>query len=181
MKGTSGLAAGKPVRYNFKVVLAGPWGVGKTSLVRKFVEKKFEQDYLPTIGASVMIKEVTLTVRGQDLNAHLSIWDIAAEDAFKVMRATFYGGARGALVVADLSRPQSFAAVPGWAVELRGHLPQIPIVFLANKCDLKYTIDEGYIEEIGKQVGALKTFKTSALSGANVQEAFHFLAENMIK
>ncbi len=136
---------------------------------------------MPTIGASVMIKEVTLTVRGQDLNLHLSIWDIAAEEAFRMMRSTFYGGARGALVVADLSRLQSFEEVPGWAGELRAHLPWIPIIFLANKCDLKYCIDESYIQEIGTQVDALKTFKTSALSGVNVQEAFHFLAENMIK
>ncbi len=105
------------------MVLVGPWGVGKTSLARKFGERKFEQDYLPTIGASVMIKEVTFAVRGQSINAQLSIWDIAAEGAFKAMRSTFYGGAKGAFTVADLSRPQSFEEVPGWAGELRAHLP----------------------------------------------------------
>ncbi len=172
----------KPSNYRFKVILAGPWGVGKTSLVRKFVEKKFSEDYLPTIGASVMIKELgDIKVKGSDAHVSLMIWDIAAQESFKLMRATFYSGASGAFLVADLSRLQSFEQVQEWGEELQTLLPGIPVVFLANKADLEHYIDEKYIQEIAEKVGAVKVFKTSALSGENVQAAFRFLTELMIK
>ncbi len=172
----------KPNIYRFKVILAGPWGVGKTALVRKFVEKKFTEDYLPTIGASVMIKELgDIKVHDSDAHVSLLIWDIAAQETFKLMRATFYSGASGAFLVTDLSRLQSFEQVQEWGEELQNLLPGIPVVFLANKADLEYFIDDKYIQEIAEKVSAVKVFKTSALNGENVQEAFRFLTDMMIK
>ena len=169
-------------RYSFKIVLVGPFAVGKTTLVRKYVEGKFDQDYLPTIGANVMIKQVTLTAGDRDVDVTLSIWDIAGQDTFKMMRPTFYAGASGAFLVSDLSRLQSFEEVLEWHKELREFLPEsAPYIFLANKCDLEYTVDEAFIQETGSQVEALQVFKTSALDGTNVQEAFRLLAEKMME
>ncbi len=171
----------KSLNYRFKVILAGPWGVGKTSLVRKYVEKKFTEDYLPTIGASVMIKEFEAKVHGADAHVSLMIWDIAAQETFKQMRATFYSGSSGAFLVVDLSRIQSFEQVQEWGDQLRELLPGIPVVLLANKADLEYFLDDKYINEIADKVGAVKAFKTSALNGQNVQDAFRFLTDLMIK
>ncbi len=179
--GVKAMAPQKPNNYRFKVLLTGPWGVGKTSLVRKYVEKKFTEDYLPTIGASVMIKELDIKVHGADSHVSLMIWDIAAQETFKIMRSTFYSGASGVFLVADLSRLQSFEQVQEWGDELKKLLPDVPVVFLANKADLEYFLDDKYIQEIADKVGAAKVFKTSALNGANVQEAFRFLTDLMLK
>jgi len=167
--------------YRYKVILCGPWGVGKTSLARKYVETKFSEDYLPTIGATVLIKDIDINVRGKDAHVNLLLWDIAAQDTFKVMRSTFYSGARGAFLVADLSRLESFEEIQDWAEEVRAQLPKIQLVFLANKSDLEHFVDDKYIQEAGEKMGALTVFKTSALTGENVQEAFRFLTEKMIE
>ncbi len=179
--GVSEIMPLKPNHYRFKVLLTGPWGVGKTSLVRKYVEKKFSEDYLPTIGASVMISDFNTKVKGQDAQVSLMIWDIAAQETFKVMRSTFYAGASGVFLVADLSRIQSFEQVQEWGDEIRNLLPGVPVVLLANKADLEYYLDDKFIQEIADKVGAVKIFKTSALNGENVREAFRFLTDLMLK
>ncbi len=171
----------KQKRYHYKVLLIGPWGAGKTSLIRKYVEEKFTEDYLPTIGASVMVKEIIYNVQGADVQVSLTIWDIAAQDTFKLMRSVFYAGAYGAFIVADLSRIQSFEQAQEWAEDLRVKVPECPIIFLANKSDLEYFLDDKFIQEIADKMGAVKLFKTSALNGENVQEAFRYLTSIMIK
>jgi small GTP-binding protein len=167
--------------YRYKVILCGPWGVGKTSLVRKYMDTKLSEDYLPTIGATVLIKDICLNVHGEDAHVNLVLWDIAAQDMFKLMRSTFYSGASAGFLVADLARPESFQEILDWAKELRAQLPKIPLVFLANKSDLVRSVDDKYLRDIGDEMGALTVFKTSALNGENVQEAFRYLTEKMIK
>jgi small GTP-binding protein len=167
--------------YHYKVLLIGPWGAGKTSLIRKYVEEKFVEDYLPTIGASVMVKDIAFKVNGEDVQVNLMIWDIAAQETFKLMRYAFYAGANGAFIVADLARIQSFEQAQEWADDLGAKVPECPIIFLANKADLEYFLDDKFIQEIADKMGAVKIFKTSALNGENVQEAFRYLTSIMIK
>ncbi len=156
--------------------------MGKTSLVRKYVEKAFSEDYLPTIGAQVMQKEISMVREGgKAILVKMTIWDIAAQDTFKRMRPAFYHGSQGAFLVADLSRPETLDEIVEWEKELTAIVPNIPKIFLANKSDLPTSLTREQLQEIGKRIHALKVLKTSALKGDNVLDAFKTLTDRLIE
>ncbi len=177
---------GRPVvekarEYRFKIILVGSGGVGKTSLVRKYVEKAFTENYLPTIGANVMEKDISITYSGVACLVKLTIWDIAAQDTFKRMRPTFYAGATGAFLVADLSRPESFDELLDWNKELSTIIPNISKLLLANKSDLEPRISEEQLQEIGRKINPIEFLKTSAMNGENVNKAFKTLTKQLVE
>ncbi len=155
--------------------------MGKTSLVRKYVEKAFAENYLPTIGANVMEKDITSTNQGITTEIKMTIWDIAAQENFKRMRPAFFHGAQGAFLVADLSRAETFDEILEWDKELTAILPNIPKIFLANKSDLKPSINDEKLAEIGKKLKAIKVLKTSALNGENVPNAFRTMTKELME
>ncbi len=167
--------------YRFKVILIGPGGVGKTSLVRKYVEKAFSENYLPTIGAQVMLKEDHVDFQGKRALVKMTIWDIAAQETFKRMRPSFYHGAEGVFLVADLSRPETFNDILEWDKELSAISPHIPKIVIANKSDLPTSFSDSQLQEIGKKIHALNALKTSALNGDNVNSAFKILANRVLE
>ncbi len=167
--------------YSFKIILVGPPGVGKTSLVNKYVERKFQGDYLPTTGANVMATQVPVNVASEEHIVTVMVWDIAAQDAFKPMRPSFYNGAKGVFLVGDLTRKESLEDLVNWNQELIKYLPPIPKILLANKCDLKYTITMQYLKNLGKKLSTSEVFMTSALDGQNVKPAFQHLASKILE
>src|SRR4030042_823730 len=161
----------------FKIVILGDFAVGKTSLVRTFVEKKFSEDYIPSIGVNLYVKEVTLELRNEKANIALSLWDIAGQRMFKSLVPAYHSGANGILFVADLARPDSFDNLALWHTDLRKTIPnRLPTIFLANKCHLESAVDDATVIKTAEKVGASVSFKTSAKTGVNVQEAFRKLA-----
>ncbi len=155
--------------------------MGKTSLVKKFVERKFQEDYLPTTGANVMATQTTVNVASEEYTINLMVWDLAAQDAFKPMRPAFYHGAKGALLVADLTNKKSLEDLVNWDQELAKFAPAIPKLLLANKCDLKHAVTMKYLESLGKKIQASAVLKTSALDGKNVKPAFQNLAGKILE
>ena len=101
--------------YYFKILVIGPAAVGKSSLIRRFVDNEFYLDYRFTIGVDFMTKIVEYE---PDQTARLSIWDIGGQDRFKMLRRNFYNGAHGALVVFDLSRAQTFSQMKKWIFDM---------------------------------------------------------------
>ncbi len=170
-----------PVDYRFKIVIIGEWGVGKTSLARNFVHQKFEMDYLPTIGANVLVQNVTITRDGKDFHISLAIWDIAGQREFEMMRPAYYAGAKAAILVGDLTRVRSFEDLELWDQEFKKLVEEDhpPSILLANKMDLEHYLDFSYVEEIGEKMGVMKVFKTSAVTGDNVNTAFQLIAEKL--
>lgn len=168
--------------YAFKIVIVGDWGVGKTSLVKNFVDQSFSVDYLPTIGANVLVKEIELEHGGRPVDVTLSIWDLAGQDEFKAMRAAYYTGATGGLFVADLTRISSFENLTNWHEEFERFVkPDSPVILLANKSDLEHYLDFSYIEETGGKIDAVQVYKTSALEGDFVHKSFQELARRMLQ
>ena len=155
-----------------KVVIAGHFGVGKTSVIKRFVHQKFSDQYLTTIG--VKIDKKSIDINGNTIN--MILWDIAGEQSSSKIPKNYFMGAHGLLYVFDLSREETYQNLNDQIFEITKDNTQIQTTVLGNKSDL---VNEALIEEIRSETSV--NFKiTSALTGENVESAFHSLAENLI-
>ncbi len=161
------LALSEIVAYLFKLVFLGEGGVGKTSLVGRYVYDSFEGDYLATIGAAMHTKPIRI----DDTLCKLVIWDIAGQDDFAQLRKAYYQNASGAFFVFDTNRPETLERVEEWIDALYAVTGEIPLVCLENKVDLESKIDKKTLKKLEKKHG-FKTIQTSAKEDTNVEEAF---------
>lgn len=170
--------------FVFKVIIIGSGAVGKTSLLHRFVENQFSFRYKLTIGADFLSK----TVEGYpkpNMTCKLQIWDIGGQDRYKFLRASFFDGANGALVVFDLSRQRTFDELEEWLSDLREFAGvDTPFILIGNKVDLIEDIGESFdfksTEDFAKREKSSFIF-TSAKTGENVEEAFLTLTQKMYK
>ncbi len=132
--------------YKFKFIIVGDKAVGKSSIVRRFVENRFTLDYRSTLGLNVLSH--SLNFYGNEV--HLSLWDVGAQEYFKRFRKSDYIGAQAAFIVFDVCNRDTFANVKVWYKELEDYLDKknIPIVIVGNKIDLTDQRSVGYKEGI---------------------------------
>uniref|UniRef100_A0A8D0EE55 Ras-related protein Rab n=1 Tax=Salvator merianae TaxID=96440 RepID=A0A8D0EE55_SALMN len=168
----------------FKVLVIGELGVGKTSIIKRYVHQLFSQHYRATIGVDFALKVINWDNRTL---VRLQLWDIAGQERFGNMTRVYYKEAVGAFVVFDVTRGSTFEAVSKWKHDLDSKvlLPNgspIPAVLLANKCDQKK--DGGQIpsqmDQFCKDSGFVGWFETSAKDNINIEEAARFLVENIL-
>ena len=158
-----------------KVVMLGLYGVGKTSLVQRFVRSIFDDKYLTTLGVKVDKKVVQV----DDIEVNLMLWDVAgAENHFDVPMS-YIKGAAGYLLVVDGTRPDSLAKAMDLVKAVEQEIGNLPFVMVINKNDLDWKITETEIEQ------ALSTYdtdwySTSAMTGENVDTAFEHIARLVI-
>ncbi|NVM01951.1 MAG: GTP-binding protein [Candidatus Helarchaeota archaeon] len=158
----------------FKIVVIGDPAVGKTSLIRRFSENKFDTSYLPTIGADFNLKVIELP----DAQVIMTVWDIGGHEKFQSIRAFYYSGAHGGIIAFDLTREETFKNVKQWAEDiLTGAGEKIPLVLICNKSDLtdQIVVNEEDIKKLAEELD-VTYFMTSAKSGLNVQDPFQKLA-----
>ncbi len=165
-------------KFTFKILLLGDGAVGKTALVHRFVHGKFNKAYLMTIGMDPYSRYETLDGK----KICYSLWDIAGQDRFKLMRGMFYRGAMGSLVTFDLTREETFNNVNNWVKEALSESPNQHFILVGNKNDL---VDDRVItkeqgEAKAKEIGAISYIETSALTGDNVGEAFRTLGKLLL-
>ncbi|KAI8093202.1 ras-like GTP-binding protein RYL2 [Halteromyces radiatus] len=116
-----------------KVVILGSQGVGKTSLVVRYISKTFAPNSTSTIGASFMTKKLTV----DNCKVHLQIWDTAGQERFRAMSKLYYRGAQAALLVYDITSQESFQELHSWIEELKRNMSdELVMVVVANKIDL---------------------------------------------
>lgn len=165
-------------RFIKKICMLGDPGVGKTSLIRRFVYDEFEDEYLETIGTKITRKEVSLKKEGEEALVVLMIWDIVGHKSPKAVPPSYYAGSEGVLVVLDVTRKETYEELDYWVDLLSAMTENIPIIFLGNKVDLK---DQREVsDELMKKLASSKDrlyFYTSAKSGLNVEEAFKAMAD----
>lgn len=159
-----------------KVCVLGAFGVGKTTLVRRFVESIFSETYLTTVG--VKIDKKTVTAGGAPVT--LLLWDIAGEDDVTSVRMSYVRGAAGYFIVADGTRPETLSVASSIQARLTSEIGRVPFMLLLNKADLEQ--DWGLTHEA---VDALERagwtiVRTSAKTGAGVEEAFQSLADRLV-
>lgn len=160
-----------------KIALLGASGVGKTSLVRRFVSSLFDDKYLTTIG--VKVDKKTIRVGGED--AVLMIWDVAgAEEHFSVP-TSYVRGAAGFVVVADGTRADTFDVAASIVEQMDRDLGPLPFVFVVNKKDLvdAWQADAARLDAMRPRSLAVVT--ASAKTGEGVEDAFHRLAEAVVQ
>ena len=97
-----------------KVILAGDGAVGKTSLRKRFMESVFDGQYLMTIGADFSVKEIDVKMGSEKLQVKMQIWDLAGQPRFQEVRSVYYSGVVGAVLVYDVTRPDSFENTTKW-------------------------------------------------------------------
>ncbi|MFW9936440.1 MAG: Rab family GTPase [Candidatus Thorarchaeota archaeon] len=165
--------------FRLKIIILGEPGVGKTSLVKKFVSGQFSKDYRASIGTNIFIKKLNLN---KDKSVVVYIWDIAGQERWINMRRLYYRGAHGVLIVGDLTRRNTFDQLQKfWNPDLLSHCTNIPKILIANKNDLNYEVHESEIKEIGKVLEVKKTLFTSAKNGENVEKSFELISNYALK
>lgn len=160
-----------------KVCLLGDFGVGKTSLVRRFVEDRFDDKYFTTIGVKISRKVIT---RSYGLMSML-LWDLAGSNGFdSLSNSSYMHGAAGAIVVCDVTRRETLSTFEEYARQIRFMNPGISLVFVCNKVDLDgHVISDNDLSEVSSTFGDGSFFLTSAKTGDHVEQVFFSLAEKI--
>jgi len=154
-----------------KVVMAGDGNVGKTSLVRRFCEGKFTESRVTTIGVDFQTKVVRLP----ENTVKLSIWDMAGQERFKVVRSGFYRGSLATALVYDITEAESVKHLPEWYEEIRSAVPEQNYIVVGNKADLERRVDPDDARQFAESIGGFY-LETSALNGEGVGKLFFALA-----
>ncbi|XP_017348132.1 ras-related protein Rab-38 [Ictalurus punctatus] len=169
----------------FKVLVIGDLGVGKTSIIKRYVHQIFSQHYRATIGVDFALK-----VFNWDSHTviRLQLWDIAGQERYGNMTRVYYREAVGALIVFDVTRASTFDAVPKWKDDLDSKVTlsngkTVPAVLLANKSDqsregLSTQIPK--LDSFCKENGFVGWFETSAKENTNIEAAIRCLVENIL-
>jgi small GTP-binding protein len=160
----------------YKVVVAGDGNVGKTSLVRRYCEGKFDESRVTTMGVDFQTKVVTVG----DKTVKLSIWDVAGQDRFISFRDTFYRGAHAVALVYDVTSPSTFFNLMHWRDEIQSIVPLVPMIVIGNKIDLPCIIPPDEVKGWARSYN-MPFFLTSAMTGEAVSDFFATLAQLSIQ
>jgi small GTP-binding protein len=161
-----------------KVVVVGDGAVGKTTLIRRYCEGKFHASRVATIGVDFYTQQVQIprsTGVGASSVVKLSIWDMAGQDQFEIVRTGFYRGSRAAALVYDVTSKASLGNLKRWRDEVLRVLPGQPFLVVGNKVDLERTVGPELGQRAAAYFGA-PYVETSALTGEGVAELFETLA-----
>ncbi|MFX1329197.1 MAG: Rab family GTPase [Promethearchaeota archaeon] len=169
----------KTKKYTLKIIIIGEPAVGKTSLVKKFISGQFSKDYRSSIGTNIFTKKIKLE---NEVDTSIQLWDIAGQERWTNMRRLYYAGAKGVIIVGDLTRKNTFDQIEKfWVPDIKKYCNLAPIILLANKCDLESQLSKTEVKSLGEKINAISIFNTSAKTGENVESAFKIISEKAIK
>mmetsp|Transcript_14788 Transcript_14788/g.44654 ORF Transcript_14788/g.44654 Transcript_14788/m.44654 type:complete len:209 (-) Transcript_14788:1132-1758(-) len=173
-------------RTLLKVIILGDSGVGKTSLMNQYVDKKFSSQYKATIGADFRTKEVQV----DDRQVTVQIWDTAGQERFQSLGVAFYRGADCCVLVYDVNSQKTFDNLDNWRDEFLiqaspSDPDNFPFVVLGNKADGDVGKTRAVTEKRAKQwctsKGGIPFFETSAKEGTDVEAAFQKIVHNALQ
>ena len=162
-----------------KVVLVGDSGVGKTNIMSKYLKNQFREDSKATVGVEFGSKQ--FTVENHQIKAQ--IWDTAGQERYKAITSAYYKGAKGAFVVYDITRKNTFETVNKWVSDISAAADKkITLILIGNKNDLEdqRQVTKEMGEEKAKELG-LAFMETSACSGENLDKAFQLMINEIYK
>jgi small GTP-binding protein len=166
-----------------KICIMGETSVGKTSLIRRFVDRSFDDTYLTTVGVKISRKHIPPR---DDEPAHkdgiqLVLWDLEGGEPFGDASSAHLKGARAAIIVGDVTRPQTMEALEHHAQRFLRINPHATVLLALNKSDLEH--DHGILVPSALHTldAVLSTFRTSARTGEGVDDAFAALGDHLLK
>lgn len=166
----------------FKICVFGDGGVGKTTLIRRFLTRIFEKDIKMTIGADFSVKKVNV----ENKQVTLRIWDFAGEERFRVLLPSFAKGADGGIFMFDITRYSSIKDINDWLSIFEYFVSEtqnkIPIIMVGGKSDLKEkrSVETEEAKALADRLDLEGYFECSSKTGENVEEIFEFIAKKMI-
>ena len=160
-----------------KLLLLGDTQVGKTSIITKYVEDKFEESALSTVGVDYKFKIMT----HKNLKIKLQIWDTSGEERFRSIAKNFYRNTEALFIVFDLTNKKTFDNVKNWISEAKEHNQDIKMIIIGNKSDLKekIVIKKETAQKLANE-NKIKYFETSAKDGTNIKESFTALIDSLL-
>ena len=168
-----------PDKFYYKTVIAGDGGVGKTTLLHRYVKGIFLDDTRMTIGVEFFQEDVEV---GREKMCALLIWDLGGQEQFRRLIDRYIIGTKGAMVMFDLTRQTTFHSIPKWVKILRQEDSELPLILVAAKADheIKSSIKQEDIMRMKEKFNFFDYVKTSAKTGLNVQESFQALAKSIL-
>ncbi|MBN1216166.1 MAG: GTP-binding protein [Candidatus Lokiarchaeota archaeon] len=168
-----------PKKYIFKILTAGEGGVGKTTLLHRYVDGSFISDTHMTIGVEFFIKDIVLEER----DITLQLWDFGGQERFRFLLDSYAFGAKGAFYVFDLTRFMSLNRIEHWINICKSDNPTIPIVIIGTKLDLEQNIsvEDSHIMQLKEKYGFIEYYKLSSKTGENVNKAFETLTKEILR
>lgn len=172
--------------YDFiiKLLMLGDSGVGKSSLLSKYIDDKFVQDFISTIGIDFKIKTIKIDIPSLGIKrVKMQIWDTAGQERFRTITKAYYRAAQGVLIVYDITNPYSFQNVRNWIKDMHDHTDNPCYILVANKCDCdcdSRTITTQQGQELAEQYDT-QLIETSAKSNINVSLAFETLIQKTVQ
>lgn len=162
----------------YKLLLVGESGVGKSSILTRYVDETFTDGFISTIGVDFRIK--SLKHNGREVK--LQIWDTAGQERFRTIVSSYYRGAQGVFVVFDVGNRMSFEGIPEWLQSIeRMCRDDVVKVLIGNKADLKHRMvkeNEARQFAIENEMGYIET---SAKSSINIEHAFELMCDRLTK
>lgn len=159
----------------------GDAGVGKTSLIRKYIVDQFDDSYLKTMGAKVSKKTVRFAVNGVSIKADLILWDIAGGEGWsQLLRRSYTTGAQGVIAVCDCTRTDTVSNLINWINVLKDVEGDVPLHVVVNKSDLSKREQNAEDITLFETASDVPYLFTSAKTGDNVGKAFEDLARRIV-
>ncbi len=171
----------KLITISKKVCLLGDFAVGKTSLVRRFVYNRFDDQYLSTIGVKVSRKTMVVPRENDIVELTIMLWDLAGSQEFDNVRASYLRGVAGAVLVCDLGRGKTIDGLPTYVEELYKINPNAHITITGNKVDLiaPPQLEVAHVEQMATRLN-LPFFLTSAKLDTGVEDLFRQLGKLLV-
>ncbi|MFW9941037.1 MAG: Rab family GTPase [Candidatus Thorarchaeota archaeon] len=168
-----------PQKFILKILTAGEGGVGKTTLLHRYVEGKFSAETKMTIGVEFFLKETEVDAK----QCTLQLWDFGGQERFRFLLESYVLGAKGALLMFDLTRMSSLENLEQWLNIVRKGDPNLPVLFLGTKLDLtdEIQVDDDYARSFLNEFNLIDFLKISSKTGENVHTAFDVLTQKILE
>ena len=181
----------KQFDYTFKIVMIGDSGVGKSCILLRFADDKFNENFYATIGVDFRFKNITIDNKSVKLQIVIIIyyyiifiqWDTAGQERFKTITSAYYRGAHGVIIVYDVSDKKTFGHIKDWIEDINKYTDSNPIkLIVGNKCDL---VNEKQVTEedknlLKKQTG-IDIIETSAKNSFKITEAMEMITKKLME
>ena len=173
------LSKAKQFDYTFKIVMIGDSGVGKSCILLRFADDKFNENFYATIGVDFRFKHISIDGK----NVKLQIWDTAGQERFKTITSAYYRGADGIIIVYDITDRSSFAHIKDWLDDVSKYTDDDPFkIIIGNKCDLESNrqVTTNDIKSMFETTG-IEVVEASAKKSIKINEIMEIITKKLIE